>query len=376
MNLKENYQVLLGLYILKTTESTPSQPIQSTSSKTIIDIDPTSTFLESNSLNTETSQTSIEFEQDQTTTFYSVPPSPIQILDSRSAPVSPIIPPTLFNTSSTSPNILLLITVYRNIEQSSSSSYILLYSQLDTSNNFSSKFSSISISTQYIVPLSPLVLSTTYYTINYNIKTSYQPNIEQSLLYLQFDEATWNTFHTDNYNAKTQYTSIYSNITDLEETTQTPINNQSDSNSEQSFGKAYTAILNQVQPFNNNTDNQDLSSNYPAFDEESNLSDTIENLRKNFEGKVALCFEYLIVKQLTELNQNQGYCNKYYQDIDKLTLPNNPEEGLSNSFIVTTKVFNQPIEDIKGKQPQYDTEMPVENNKTLQQIVECLEARS
>ncbi|CAG8845453.1 9648_t:CDS:2, partial [Gigaspora margarita] len=139
------------------------------------------------------------FEQDQTTTFYSVPPSPIQILDSRSAPFSPIIPPNLFNISSTSPNISLLtstaehwssVALNRNIEQSSSSSYISLYSQLDTT--------------------------------------------------------TQDTFHPDNYNTETQYTTIYPNISDTEETTQTPLNNQSDSDSKQSFGKAITMILNQA----------------------------------------------------------------------------------------------------------------------------------
>ncbi|CAG8667977.1 35452_t:CDS:2 [Gigaspora margarita] len=157
------------------------------------------------------STSTIDIKQKQTTTFYSVLPSLIQILDLRSAPVSPIIFPILFNISSTPPNISLLtstadhwsfVAVNRNIEQFSSSSYTPLYPQLDTSNNFSPKFSPISISTQYIAPLSPLVLSTTYYTIDYNIETSYQPNIEQFSLYLQFDEATWDTFHIDNYNTE------------------------------------------------------------------------------------------------------------------------------------------------------------------------------
>ncbi|CAG8825702.1 42994_t:CDS:1, partial [Gigaspora margarita] len=57
-------------------------------------------------------------------------------------------------------------------------------------------------------------------------------------------------------------------------------------------------------------------------------------------------------------------------DINKLTLLNDPEKKSSNSFIVTTEVFNQPIEDIKEKQPQYDTKLSVENNETLQQIIE------
>ncbi|CAG8856651.1 7695_t:CDS:1, partial [Gigaspora margarita] len=84
----------------------------------------------------------------------------------------------------------------------------------------------------------------------------------------------------------------------------------------------------------------------------------IENLRKNFEEKVALCLECLMAKQFTELDQNQGYCNECYQDINKLTLLNDPGEGSLNSFIVTTEVLNPSIENIKGKQPQYDTEMP------------------
>ncbi|CAG8847206.1 33369_t:CDS:2, partial [Gigaspora margarita] len=258
-------------------------------SETIIDIDSTSTPLESDNLNTKTSQTihnistsTIDIEQEQTTTFYFVLPSSIQILNSRSAPVSPIIPPTLFNISSTPSNISLLtstadhwssVAVNRNIEQSSLSSYTPLYLQLDTSNNFSPRFSSILISTQYIAPLSPLVLPTTYYTTDYNIGTSYQPNIKQSSLYPQFDRATWNTLYPDNYNTETQYTSIYPNISDTEETTQTPLNNQSDSDPKQSFRKAYTAILNQVRTLNNNTDNQDLSSNHSISDEESNSSD-------------------------------------------------------------------------------------------------------
>ncbi|CAG8822861.1 26380_t:CDS:2, partial [Gigaspora margarita] len=175
---------------LETIESTPSQPIQSISSETIININSTFSFFESNSLNTKTSQTSTKFEQDQTTTFYSVLPSPIQILDSKSAPVSSIIPLTLFNISFTPPNILLLtsttdhwssVAINHDIEQSSSSSYTLLYPQLDTSNNFSSKISSIPILTQYIVPLT---------------------NIELSLLYPRFDEATWDIFYPDNYNTE------------------------------------------------------------------------------------------------------------------------------------------------------------------------------
>ncbi|CAG8841684.1 44522_t:CDS:1, partial [Gigaspora margarita] len=36
----------------------------------------------------------------------------------------------------------------------------------------------------------------------------------------------------------------------------------------------YTAILNQVQTLNNNTDNQNFSSNHPISDEESNSSDS------------------------------------------------------------------------------------------------------
>ncbi|CAG8842325.1 25773_t:CDS:2, partial [Gigaspora margarita] len=201
-------------------------------SETIIDINSTSTSLESDSLNTKTSQ--INIEQEQITTFYSVPPSPIQILDPRSAPVSPIIFSTPFN-----------ITTNHNTKQPSSSSYIPLYLQLDTSNNFSPKFSSIPISTQHSIPLSPLVLPTTYHTIDYNIETLYQLNIKQFSLYPQIDKATWSTFYTDNYNTKTQYTPIYPILTNFEETIQTSINNHFDLDSEQSFKEAFTVILNQ-----------------------------------------------------------------------------------------------------------------------------------
>ncbi|CAG8819225.1 24276_t:CDS:2, partial [Gigaspora margarita] len=75
-------------------------------------------------------------------------------------------------------------------------------------------------------------------------QTSIEPNIEQFLLYPQIDETTWSTFYTDNYNTKTQYYSIYSDITDLEKTIQTSINNQSDSDFKQFFEKAFTTILN------------------------------------------------------------------------------------------------------------------------------------
>ncbi|CAG8811851.1 19433_t:CDS:2 [Gigaspora margarita] len=155
--------------------------------ETIIDIDSTSSPLESDSLNTKISQTILLFLQ------------------------------LFFNICSTPPNISLLtstanywfsVAINRDIEQTSSSSYTLLYLQLDTSNNFSSKISPIPISTQNIALLSSL----------------------------------------------------------------TSLNNQSDSDSEQSFGKAFTAILDQVR--NNNTNNQDLSSNHPTSDEESNSSDS------------------------------------------------------------------------------------------------------
>ncbi|CAG8849045.1 1217_t:CDS:2, partial [Gigaspora margarita] len=108
-----------------------------------------------------------------------------------SVPVSPIIPLTFFNINSTPSNISLLtstadywssVAVNCNIKQSSSSSYTPLYPQ--------TRYYPIPISTQYIALLSPLVLPTTHYTIDYNIETSYQLNIKQSLLYLQFDEAT------------------------------------------------------------------------------------------------------------------------------------------------------------------------------------------
>ncbi|CAG8536012.1 14852_t:CDS:2 [Gigaspora margarita] len=132
----------------------------------------------------ELTSSSSNIKQEQTTTFYSVSPSSIQLLDPIFAPVSSIISPTLFNIT------------------------------------------------------------------------------------------TWDTFHTDNYNTETQYTPIYPTLTNFEKPTQTPINNQSDSDSEQSFGEAFTAILDRVQILNNNTNNQDLSSNYFISNKESNSSDS------------------------------------------------------------------------------------------------------
>ncbi|CAG8788042.1 13823_t:CDS:1, partial [Gigaspora rosea] len=82
--------------------------------------------------------------------------------------------------------------------------------------------------------------------------------------------------------------------------------------------------------------------------------------------------------QLTELDPNQGYCNNCYQDINKFTLPNNPGEGSSNSSLLPPEVPDQPIEDIKGKQPQTNIEMITkvnQNDETLLQIIEWLEAR-
>ncbi|CAG8775358.1 6830_t:CDS:2 [Gigaspora margarita] len=51
-----------------------------------------------------------------------------------------------------------------------------------------------------------------------------------------------------------------------------------------------------------------------------------------------------MVKQLTELDQNQEYCNEYYWNIDKLTLPNDSEEGPSNSFIATSEQIIECLE--------------------------------
>jgi len=112
----------------------------------------------------------------------------------------------------------------------------------------------------------------------------------------------------------------------------------------------------------------------PDFD----ARQAIENLRKNFEGKVALCHECLMATQLAELDPNQGYCNDCYQDINKFTLPNDPGEGSSNSSLLLPEVSDQPMEDIKGKQPQPDIEMITkvsQNDETLLQIIERLEAR-
>ncbi|CAG8791991.1 16711_t:CDS:2, partial [Gigaspora margarita] len=134
----------------------------------------------------------------------------------------------------------------------------------------------------------------------------------------------------------------------------------------------YTAILNQVRTLNNNTDNQDFSSNHPTSDKESNLSDKV-NLEIEAKAEIEIILRSVVDPETEVKNVGDHVIldNPYsIIDINKLTLPNNPGEGSSSSFTITTEVQNQPIEEIKGKQPQYNTEMPIENNKTLQQIIE------
>ncbi|CAG8825404.1 14643_t:CDS:1, partial [Gigaspora rosea] len=59
--------------------------------------------------------------------------------------------------------------------------------------------------------------------------------------------------------------------------------------------------------------------------------------------------------------------------INKFTLPNDPGEELSNSSLLLPEVPDQPMKDIKGKQPQPDIEMITkvsQNDETLLQIIE------
>ncbi|CAG8559915.1 8024_t:CDS:2, partial [Ambispora leptoticha] len=62
--------------------------------------------------------------------------------------------------------------------------------------------------------------------------------------------------------------------------------------------------------------NESFNTSQPDFDTRK----AIENLRKNFEGKVALCQECLFAKQCTELEMNQGLCDECYQEQNKPNL--------------------------------------------------------
>ncbi|CAG8798087.1 20237_t:CDS:2, partial [Gigaspora margarita] len=111
------------------------------------------------------------------------------------------------------------------------------------------------------------------------------------------------------------------------------------------------------------TAKQEKTRKFVASFEPVIMAQLIDQIAKQ---NINLC---LITKQLIELDQNQEYRNEYYQNIDKLILSNDPEEESLNSFMVTLKYFNQPIEDIKGKQPQYNTKISIKNNRNLQQII-------
>ena len=95
----------------------------------------------------------------------------------------------------------------------------------------------------------------------------------------------------------------------------------------------------------------------------------LENLRKNFEGKVALCLECLHARQIEELDINQGLCNECYQELNKLTLLENiePEASTSDTPINDEKEIKSTTRN-KGKEKEVDPE-------TQQEIIKHLEAR-
>ncbi|CAG8827073.1 33363_t:CDS:2, partial [Gigaspora margarita] len=197
-------------------------------SETIIDINSTFTLLESNKLNTKTLQTSIEVAI--TTSLSNI---------SFSSTSTPTESSKITIEFGGEIHYISISTI--DIEQEQT---ITFYSTKPYTN------SGFKICTFYFTsPEISLLTSTADYwsSIAVNHNTEQSSSGSYTPLYLQLD--------TNNYNTKTQYTSIYPDITDPEETTQTPINNQSDSDSEQFFGKAFTAIFDQVQTLNNNTNN-------------------------------------------------------------------------------------------------------------------------
>jgi hypothetical protein len=99
---------------------------------------------------------------------------------------------------------------------------------------------------------------------------------------------------------------------------------------------------------------------HPDFDSQK----AIENLRKNFEGKVQLCNECLLAKQLDELEPNQGYCDECYQELTQLTLPTElPEEKEENP--------DQLLPELNIVEPLQLPHEPEEKDE----IIERLEAR-
>src|ERR1043165_4421373 len=65
---------------------------------------------------------------------------------------------------------------------------------------------------------------------------------------------------------------------------------------------------------------QILNESFNTAHSDFDTRKAIENLRKNFEEKVALCCECLFAKQCIELEEHQGYCDECYQELNELTL--------------------------------------------------------
>ena len=104
---------------------------------------------------------------------------------------------------------------------------------------------------------------------------------------------------------------------------------------------------------------ESFNTSHPDFD----MWKAIENLRKNFEGKVALCCECLFAKQCTELEVHQGYCDECYQELNQFTLENEikVEEESQNDIVEQMEISEDTISE-KGKDEK-------------DQIIERLEAR-
>jgi hypothetical protein len=56
---------------------------------------------------------------------------------------------------------------------------------------------------------------------------------------------------------------------------------------------------------------ESFDTSYPDFDQHQ----AMENLKRNFEGKVSLCTKCLIAKLHTELDQYENYCQECYRNL-------------------------------------------------------------
>jgi hypothetical protein len=116
---------------------------------------------------------------------------------------------------------------------------------------------------------------------------------------------------------------------------------------------------------------ESFNTAHPDFD----IRKAVENLRKNFEGKVALCHECLLAKQCTELEEHQGYCDECYQELNELTLAEETileEENITEAIELPEETA---IELIEISEDTISKKRKDEKEDEKDQIIARLEAR-